>query len=143
MNPPLQFFLQGSTSKEILDVVAHGISNHAELWNRYFSDFVLHKLQLDSEDSSGIIAQKILHTTLMHQLHSLDALKRLVFLHTYLHVYQLDLARMAANLRPLSKLKEVSYFSIYVMKVFLHNINMYVRILSNILGNYIPPECVK
>ena len=73
---------------------------------------MLHKLQLDSEDTSGVIAQKILLTTLMHQLHSLEALERLIFLHTYLHVYQLDLARMAANLRPLSKLKEVSYFSI-------------------------------
>ena len=100
--------LQGSTSKEVLDVVAQGISKHAELWNRYFSDFVLHKLQLDSGDTSGVI----LLTTLMHQLQSLEALKRLIFLHTYLHVYQLDLARMAANLRPLSELKKVSYYSI-------------------------------
>ena len=88
------------------------MSKEYELWNRYFNDFVLHKLQLDSEDSSGDIAQQILHTFL-GQLHHLEALERIVSLHTYLHVYQLDMARIGTVLRPLNKLNEVVKICIY------------------------------
>jgi len=82
------------------------MSKDVELWHRYFNDFVLHKLHLDSEDSAGGIAQQILHTFL-GQLHQREALDRIIGLHTYLHVYQLDLAKMASVLRPLNKLQKV------------------------------------
>ncbi len=98
--------MQGSTSKQVLELVAKAMSNDVELWNRYFNDFVLLKLRLDSEDSVGGIAQQILHT-FMSQLHGLEALDRVINLHAYLHVYQLDLAKMASVLRPLNKLHKV------------------------------------
>ncbi len=103
---------QGSTSKHILELVGKAMSNNAELWDRYFNDFVLHKLRLDSEDSAGGIAQKILQT-FMSQLQQLTALERLINLHAYLHVYQLDLAKMASVLRPLNKLHKVRLIALY------------------------------
>ncbi len=98
--------MQGSTSKQVLELVAKAISNDVELWNRYFIDFVMHKLRLDSEDSAGGIAQQMLYT-FMSQLHKLEALERVINLHAFLHVYQLDLAKLASNLRPLIKLYKV------------------------------------
>ena len=83
------------------------MSGDNELWLVYFNDFMLHKLQLDSEDSPEDIAQKILHS-LLGQLHEFETLERVVSLHTYLHVYQLNLARMASVLRPLNKLNKVT-----------------------------------
>lgn len=106
--------MQGSISKQVLELVASAMSDDNELWKRYFNDFVLHKLQLDSEDSAGGIAQQILHT-FMSQLHSLKALERIVNLHAYLHVYQLDLAKMASILRPLNKLHKVSTHLVYIV----------------------------
>ena len=97
---------QGCTSKQVLELVARAMSDDVELWTRYFNDFVLHKLRLDSEDSAGGIAQQMLYT-FMSQLHSLEALKRVIHLHAYLHVYQLDLAKLASILRPLNKLHKV------------------------------------
>ena len=88
----------------MLEVVAKAISNDIDLWNMYFIDFILHKLRLDSE---GGIAQQMLYT-FMRELHSLEALERVINLHAYLHVYQLDLAKLASNLRPLNKLHKVS-----------------------------------
>ena len=92
------------------------MSKDIDLWDRYFNDFVLHKLRLDSEDSSSGIAQQILHTFL-GQLHQLESLERVVGLHSYLHVYQLDLAKMASVLRPLNKLQKVC--CLYVKLLFL------------------------
>ena len=96
---------QGS-AKQTLSLVAEAMSKDDDLWVRYFNDYVLHELRLDSEDSSSGIAQQILHTFL-GQLHQLESLERIVGLHSYLHVYQLDLAKMASVLRPLNKLQKV------------------------------------
>ena len=97
--------LQGPT-KQTLSLVANAMSKDIDLWIRYFNDFVLHKLRLDSEDSSSGIAQQILYNFL-EQLHLLESLERVVGLHSYLHVYQLDLAKMASVLWPLNKLQKV------------------------------------
>ena len=83
------------------------VSNCSELWNKYFNDFVLHKLQLDYDDSSEGFAQQILLIDFAKGLNQLDALKRIVSLHTLVHVYQLDLAKMVFTLRPLNTLKKV------------------------------------
>lgn len=81
------------------------ISKHPELWPRYFSDFILHKMKLETDGGEGI-AQKILEAFFV-QLHQQDALQKLIILHTYLHVYQLDLAKMAGMFRPLNKIQQV------------------------------------
>ena len=85
------------------------ISKHAELWPRYFSDFILHKMKLESSGSGEGegIAQKVLEA-FFEQIHSQETLQRMVILHTYLHVYQLDLAKMAGMFRPLNKIQKVS-----------------------------------
>ena len=101
---------QGSTSKQMLELVVRAMSNDVDLWIRYFNDFVLHKLRLDSEDSAGGIAQQMLYT-FMSQLHKLEALERVINLHAYLHVYQLDLAKLASILRPLNKLHKVLWLA--------------------------------
>lgn len=89
------------------------ISVHHELWPRYFSDFVLHKMKLGTtEAETEGIAQKVLEA-FFEQLHMQDALQRMVILHTYLHVYQLDLAKMAGMFRPLNKIQKVSLVSHY------------------------------
>ncbi len=99
---------QGSPSKQILELVARAISSDVELWNMYFNDFVLHKLRLDSEDSAGGIAQQMLHT-FMSELHSLKALERVINLHAYIHVCQLNLAKLASILRSLNKVHKVMW----------------------------------
>ena len=43
------------------------ISKHPELWPRYFSDFILHKMKLETDSGEGI-AQKILEAFFV-QLH--------------------------------------------------------------------------
>ena len=86
------------------------ISKHHELWPRYFSDFILHKMKLESTDTGEGIAQRILES-FFEQLHSQDVLLRMVILHTYLHVYQLDLAKMAGTFRPLNKIQKVSVWN--------------------------------
>ena len=82
------------------------ISKHPELWPRYFSDFILHKMKLETDSGEGI-AQKILEAFFV-QLHEQEAIQKLVILHTYIHVYQLDLAKMAGIFRPLNKIQKVN-----------------------------------
>lgn len=95
------------TTKTAIVLVMEAISKHPELWPRYFSDFILHKMKLESTDTGEGIAQKVLEA-FFEQIHSQDALQRMVILHTYLHVYQLDLAKMAGTFRPLNKIQKVS-----------------------------------
>lgn len=90
---------------------------HPELWTRYFSDFTQHKLYLDSR--GGGISQKLLHA-FFGQMHSLEPLSRLVSLHVYLRVYQLDLAKMAAVLRPLDRVQELGRSSPHVLTPEIH-----------------------
>ena len=82
------------------------ISKHNELWNRYFSDFICYKLQVDSFNSSEGIVQEILHTFLGH-LHQLEARERIIRLHIQLNICQLDLAKLVSLFRPLDKLNMV------------------------------------
>lgn len=79
---------------------------HPELWERYFNDFLLHKLQLGSLHG-GAISQQILHV-FFEQLHKEEALVRVVSLHCYVHIYHLNLAKMANILRPLNQIQQVA-----------------------------------
>ncbi len=91
---------------EVMELIATAMTNDMKLWNTYFNDLVLHKLRLNSEDSAGGIAQQMLYT-FMNQLHKLEPLERIINLHAYFHVYQLDLANLASILRPLNTLHKV------------------------------------
>ena len=94
-------------TKTAVVLAVDAMSKHQELWPRYFSDFILHKMKLESEDGEGEgIAQKVLEA-FFEQIHSHETLRRMAILHTYLHVYQLDLAKMAGMFRPLNKIQKV------------------------------------
>ena len=79
---------------------------HFELWQRYFHDFLLRKLQLGGL-RYGAISQQIL-TTSFGMLDNQDAVSRIISLHCYNHIYHVDLARMAYLLRPLYQIQQVS-----------------------------------
>ncbi len=84
------------------------MSLHLELWQHYFADFTLRKLHLESgvEGKSGITEQILV--SYFGQLHQQETVTRVVILHVYIRVYQLDLARMATVLRPLNKIQDVA-----------------------------------
>ena len=92
--------------KEAVVVVLEAMSNHPELWDRYFGDFVLHKLRLESPEAGEGIAKDILYVY-FGDLHHQESIMRIVGLHSYLHVYHLNLAKMAVMLRPLNKIQKV------------------------------------
>ena len=78
-----------------------------DLWQRYLDDLLLHKLRLGGHQGSGAISQQILHV-FFKQLDKQEAMSRVVSLHCYVHIYHLDLARMANILRPLNQMQQVS-----------------------------------
>lgn len=87
----------------MLAVEAMGV--HFDLWQRYFDDFLLHKLRLGGL-RGGTISQQILRA-FFGQLHEQETLVRVVSLHCYIRVYHLDLAKMANLLRPLNQIQQV------------------------------------
>ena len=78
---------------------------HPELWQHYFDDFLLHKLQLGGLHSGGI-SQRVLHV-LFQQLHKQEAILRVVSLHCYSHIYNMDLTKMTNLLRLLNQIQQV------------------------------------
>lgn len=78
---------------------------HFDLWQRYFDDFLLHKLRLGGL-RGGTISQKIL-PAFFGQLHEQETLVRVVSVHCYIRVYHLDLAKMANFLRSLNQIQQV------------------------------------
>lgn len=81
------------------------MGGHQELWQRYFDDFIRYKLRLNTGE--GAISQEILKA-FFGQLHQQEATIRMINLHVYIRVYQLDLAKMATVLRPLDKLQQMA-----------------------------------
>ena len=83
---------------------------HSDLWHCYFTDFLTHKLKLvgkgHAPSGEGDIVQKIFHAY-FEQLHSYEALHKIVELHSYMSVYHLAMSSMAVILRPLSEMQKV------------------------------------
>ena len=70
----------------------------------------MYTFRLTSEEKSENIGYKILYRLFENQkLHKLEALERLVGLHCHVHVFQLDLTKMASRLRPLNELQKVPF----------------------------------
>ena len=97
----------------MLSLAISAMSANLDLWNFYFSDFITHKLKLvdlghtpQSHTLQGDFAQQIL-CTYLEELHVHEAPRRMAQLHCYVGTYQLQLAQMAAILRPLSKIERV------------------------------------
>ena len=83
------------------------IELHSDLWHRYFDDLLLHKLRLGGHQSGGAISQQILNA-FFKQLDEEKAMSRVVSVHCYVHIYHLDLAKMANILRSLNQMQQVS-----------------------------------
>ena len=89
----------------MLAVEAMGL--YPDLWQRYFDDFLQHKLRLGGLRGAGAISQQILHV-FFGQLHEQETMSRMVSLHCYVHAFHLDLAKFANLLRPLNQMQQVS-----------------------------------
>ena len=81
------------------------MQEHPELWSRYFSDFTYHVLKVDITDSplSGKIVE-----AMFPDIHTLDPVTRMVYLHVYTMFKQLDLASITVLLRPLETIMQVA-----------------------------------
>lgn len=93
------------------------MNKHPELWHRYFRDFIFHKMNLDALDAGEEgIAEKILGLY-FNDIHSesYNAEDRIVMLHTYVHVYHLDVSKMSGLFKSLNKVQRVSSFA-YVLR---------------------------
>ena len=86
-------------------VCLHAVENNLELWSIYFNNFIFSKLHLAG--SSSTIEKQIVQQV-FGNIGTLEITERIVYLHTYMAVYQLDLAKVATILRSLSKLQTIS-----------------------------------
>lgn len=115
------FVKQGPNVMPIVVAIDAISKDPDDLWPRYFGDFVFHELKLEVAEVSEGIAQKILAETLFNHLQQLPPLEKIVFLHTFLHVNQLDLAKLAAILRPL-----------YVCDLIVKDSSLHMKLLEEV-----------
>lgn len=93
------------------------MTSRLNLWHCYFNDFITYKLRLVDQGpvpqcsiTQGDFAQQILHTYLHNYLESLhlnEAPQKMAELHCYFSIHQLQLAKTATILRPLSRIERV------------------------------------
>ena len=90
----------------MLGLIIDAMAKDQDLWYCYFNDFIICKLKLGGEDHvpEGDIAQLSMHT-FFQQIHSYDALEKVVQLHSHVSVHWLHLAQVAPILRRLNKLQ--------------------------------------
>ena len=89
-------------------VCLHAVENNCELWSSYFENFIFSKLHLAG--SSSTIEKQIVQQV-FGNISTLEITERIMYLHTYMAVYQLDLAKVATILCSLSKLQTISSVS--------------------------------
>ena len=86
-------------------VVIKEMENDETLWQKYFNDFTHHYLHL-SAIATDSIENKLVQLTFSDVLRNYSVMKA-VAVHCYMHLYQLDLAKIAASLKPLGQLEEL------------------------------------
>ena len=84
------------------------VANNPELWPRYFNNFISSKLHLAGPEST---IEKQIIQEVFRDLDMFEITKRIVYLHTYMAVYQLDLANVATILRSLALLQKIKTVS--------------------------------
>ena len=104
-DPSLHISLHQAITKESLVLAVEAMELDFDLWQRYFDDFLKHKLRLGGPRIEAI-SQQILRV-FFGELHEQEAMSRLVILHCYSHAYRQDLAKMANLLRPLNQIQQV------------------------------------
>ena len=80
------------------------VVRNPELWTSYFNNFIVSKLHLTSSES---IIEKQIVQEVFGNLTTLDVIDRIVYLHAYVAVYQLDLAKVATTLRSLAQIEKI------------------------------------
>ena len=113
------------------------VANNPELWPRYFNNFISSKLRLAGPEST---IEKQIVQEVFRGLDMFEITEKIVYLHTYMAVYQLDLAKVATILRSLALLQRIKTVSpeIYVLspvppsptKQFLHSVSQSGSALS-------------
>ena len=81
------------------------MQEHPELWGRYFSDFTYHVLKVNINDSP--ISGKIVEV-MFPDIHTLEPVTRMVYLHVYTMFNKLDLASITVLLRSLETIMQVA-----------------------------------
>ena len=78
------------------------MDNYEEMWQKYYNDFIYHYLYLSANPDD--LEHKLLEITFCDIFSNYKEMKAIV-VHCYLHLYQLDLAKIVALLKSLRKLK--------------------------------------
>ena len=86
-------------------VCLRALQEHPKLWGRYFSDFTYHALKLDIHNSS--LSGEIIEV-MFADIHGLELVSRMVYLHVYTMFNKLDLASITLLLRPLETIWQVA-----------------------------------
>ena len=92
-----------------LALAINAMDSDSSLWHCYFSDFIVHKLELPDQGRTpqSDIAENILHTIFRYPDQK-KALHKIAKLHCYVRIYQLNLGKIMTILRPLSMMEKVS-----------------------------------
>ena len=85
------------------------MDRNSEIWRRYFRDFMFHKLNLNAVGpGEEAIAEKVLEMYFKDfHSESHDAQQKVVWLHSYVHLYHLDVSKMAGLFISLIKIQRV------------------------------------
>ena len=89
-------------SKYMSAIAIKEMDNHEEMWQKYYNDFIYHYLYLSANPDD--LEHKLLEITFCDIFSNYKEMKAIV-VHCYLHLYQLDLAKIVVLLKSLRKLK--------------------------------------
>lgn len=81
------------------------MGNDEALWQKYFNDFTHQYLHL-SATAPDNIENKLVQLTFTYVLKKYSVMKAIT-VHCYMFLYQLDLAKIVASLKPLGQLEEL------------------------------------
>ena len=76
------------------------MKNDGNVWQKYYNDFTHYYLHLHANPDS--LEHKLLHLTFTDTLRDFN--ERAIAAHCYLHLFQLNLAKIVASLKPLAQL---------------------------------------
>ena len=79
------------------------MKNNELLWEKYFNDFTQHYLHL-STTAPNSLEHKLVQLTFTDVLANYNVMKAIA-VHCYMHLYQLDLAKVIVSLKPLGQLE--------------------------------------
>ena len=88
----------------MIAVAVKETQNDKEMWQKYYNEFVSQYLHMSAAPDS--IEYKLLRLTFDDALNNYSEMKAIA-IHCYMYLYQLDLAKVVALLKPLTQLKVI------------------------------------